>query len=312
MNLSRRFGIRGAAILALLLFVFPLAVAAADLPAPSTDFYVADYAGVLSEETESEIVVENDALYRETGAQIVIVTMETLDGADIADFTYDLFAEWGIGSAEKNNGFLLVLAIEEDDYYALQGVGLSERLSDSTISDMLNEYLEPDFAAKNYDAGVQTLFQAVLSRVKAIEADRVDSGVKENFSRIADAAASRRESASGFVATIGNFFKKGILLIFLVVVLLLVIILSIFRRPRWRYMGGAGWGGRFYGGRFGRRRRPPPPPPMGGFGFGPPPGRPGGFGGGRPSRGSGVGRASSAGRRGGGGRSAGGGAGRRR
>ena len=157
----------------------------------------------------------------------------------------------GIGSAEKNNGFLLVLAIEEDDYYALQGVGLSERLSDSTISDMLNEYLEPDFAAKNYDAGVQTLFQAVLSRVKAIEADRADSGVKENFSRIADAAVSRRESASGFVATIGNFFKKGILLIFLVVVLLLVIILSIFRRPRWRYMGGAGWGGCFYGGRFG-------------------------------------------------------------
>ncbi len=88
-----------------LLFVFPLAVAAADLPAPSTDFYVADYAEVLSEETESEIVVENDALYRETGAQIVIVTMETLDGADIADFTYDLFAEWGLGRRRRTTVF---------------------------------------------------------------------------------------------------------------------------------------------------------------------------------------------------------------
>ena len=104
MNRIRKFGAGALAFCLVLLFAFSgggLVFAKASVPDPTTEFYVADYAGVLSEETKSEIVQKNDVLYQETGAQIVVATVDSLNGEEISDYAYDLFSAWGIGSAEK-------------------------------------------------------------------------------------------------------------------------------------------------------------------------------------------------------------------
>ena len=125
--------------------------------------YVGDYANVLTEETEQYIIAENRKLCEATGAQIVIVTVDFLDGMEIEDYAYTIFNDWGIGDAAYDNGLLLLLAIGEENYYAMQGEGLEGILSSGTLGDMLYDYLEPDFAVRNYDAGVRAVFDAFLT-----------------------------------------------------------------------------------------------------------------------------------------------------
>jgi len=151
----------GALILCLCLLGTPLALAA-EIVDPSDSFYVADYADVILPETEEYIVNYNNSLASQTGAQIVVVTIDFLDGMDIEDYSTELFNEWGIGDAEKNNGLLILLAIGEQNYWATQGTGISTALTSSLLDEYLYNYLETDFAAAKYDAGVRKLFDALL------------------------------------------------------------------------------------------------------------------------------------------------------
>ena len=149
-------------VLALALCVLPLA-AAPDVPDPTADFYVGDFANVLSSDLEQYIIEQNQSLSASTGAQIVVVTVDFLDGYDIADYAVTLFNDWGIGSAEENNGYLILLAISDENYYSVPGQGTRRDVfTGGTIDDLQWNYLEEDFAAGDYDAGVRSYFDAVL------------------------------------------------------------------------------------------------------------------------------------------------------
>ena len=136
------------AALALLLALALALPALAAYPERPENQYVLDEAGVLSTATEQTIVQENQELFQETGAQIVVVAVDFLDGVEIDDYAYSLFNLWGIGSQERNNGLLLLLAIGEDNYYAQAGYGVEDYFDGSRLQGMLDEYLEPDFAAR--------------------------------------------------------------------------------------------------------------------------------------------------------------------
>ena len=162
-------------LLLALALAFCLAVPAlAAYPDRPENQYVLDEADVLSEETEQEIIAENQDLFQETGAQIVVVAVDFLDGEDIDDYAYSLFNIWGIGSQERNNGLLLLLAIGEENYYAQAGTGIEDYFDGAKLQDMLDEYLEPDFAAREYDAGVEKFFQAALSDMESYYANYSD------------------------------------------------------------------------------------------------------------------------------------------
>ena len=141
---------------------------AVEVVSPGYDFYYLDNAGVLSEYLEGEIFFSNQLLFDDCGAQIVIVTIDSTNGMDIEDYSVNLFNKWGIGDKEKNNGFLLLLAIQDDGYYACPGSGLKDELPSIEIQEMLNDWLEPDFAAACYDAGVKKFFETVFLRIADI------------------------------------------------------------------------------------------------------------------------------------------------
>lgn len=78
------------------------------------------------------------------------------------EYATELFNSWGIGSAEKNNGVLILLSIGDDDYWVVQGKGLETTLKTGKIAEFLDEYLEPDFAAKNYGEGAAKLYRVLV------------------------------------------------------------------------------------------------------------------------------------------------------
>lgn len=149
-------------ILIIMLMLPGSAGASSQLPDPAGNFYVNDFAGVIDDKTENELVHYGILLHKKNGAQVVLVTVKSTVGEPIKDYASRLFNSWGIGSAEKNNGLLLLLSVDDDDYWAVQGSGIVESMSDSRISNILSQSLEPDFAAKNYNRGAAKTYAAFV------------------------------------------------------------------------------------------------------------------------------------------------------
>ena len=86
-------------LLTAILLLSVLTVTASAVVEKSEAFYVADYADVLSDDLEQYIVDMNgDLEYYCKGAQLVVVTVEYLDGMYSDAYAYQLFNDWGVGS----------------------------------------------------------------------------------------------------------------------------------------------------------------------------------------------------------------------
>ena len=130
---------------------------------------VADHADILSAETENYINDISISLSDACGAQIGVYTVDELLGnTTMEGFAYNVFNDWELGSADQNNGVLLLLAPYEadgGDYYIMRGSGLESRLSFSTLGSLLDEYMEPYWATGDYDTGTQKTVQALANRL---------------------------------------------------------------------------------------------------------------------------------------------------
>ena len=107
-----------------------LAAAAEVAYQPTAQFFVNDFADVLSAHAEQEIVELGRALQQQTGAQAVAVTVPSLDGQSVEDYAIDLANSWGIGQAEEDNGVLILIAVEERKLRIEVGLGLEGTLPD--------------------------------------------------------------------------------------------------------------------------------------------------------------------------------------
>ena len=135
---------------------------------PTTNFYVNDYAGILSEETKQYILSTNIDLERKTGAQIVVVTVKSLEGITIEEYANKLFNTWKIGDDVKNNGLLLLCATDERQFRVEVGYGLEGDLPDGKTGRMQDEYIIPYLKNNNYDEGIKNGYNAFLTEVAGV------------------------------------------------------------------------------------------------------------------------------------------------
>lgn len=121
--------------------------------------YTADEAGVLSEKTKDYITERNYNLEANcSGAQICVVTIRSLGRESIESYASTLFEKWQIGRSGEDNGVLLLMAIEDKDYYILPGSGLSSAFTTKTVSDIIRNCLEPFFNDGDYDGAAKATF----------------------------------------------------------------------------------------------------------------------------------------------------------
>lgn len=107
------------------------------MPNATPQFYINDYANLLTNETKDYILKTSIALKKKTTAQVVVVTVPSLEGQSIEEYAVELFRKYGIGTKENNNGLLLLLALEERKFRVEVGYGLeksSYRWINRTIS----------------------------------------------------------------------------------------------------------------------------------------------------------------------------------
>ena len=148
------------------IFVFlpALSVYASSTPNVPLNRAVLDEAQVLSTDTINYLVSANDRLAMETGGEIMFLTVNFVPlGRDIRDFAADVFNTWGVGSAERNNGILMVIDVAGGDYHIVPGAGIEQHLSGGTIQHYLDTYFREDFMAGDFDTSVVALFDALAS-----------------------------------------------------------------------------------------------------------------------------------------------------
>lgn len=264
----------------------------------SFTYIVHNEGGAVSQSTAQYIEAMNASLFAQTGAQIVVDVVKTTGSQDIADYAEDLFTRRGIGSRERNNGLLLVLALEnmfngapDGDYYIAWGSGFSASQQDR-LDGILWENMETGFASKRYDAAVRTTFDALV--------DYLEDIYHVNVTTAAPSAAGNYQSISGGYESAGTavlpevFIGEIVFLLAILFVLWIILDAMRYSRYRRRYIRpGFPPPPRYYPIFWGRPRRvrtPPPPRPPAGGGFGGGAGRrTGGFSGGG-SFGGGAGR----------------------
>ena len=127
---------------------------------------VSDFAGLLTPADRAVIEKRLSELRRKTGVQFALVTLKSMEGGQIDDFAVKLFKKWGVGEKGKNNGVMLLVAIEDRKARVEVGYGLEPILPDALAGRVLDEQLFPAFKQQHYGQG---LTQAVNRIAEIIE-----------------------------------------------------------------------------------------------------------------------------------------------
>jgi len=138
----------------LLLLILASSALASEPNFPPLTGRVVDEAGVLSASTKSQLTDMLTDHERATGEQVVVVTLESLQGYSIEDFGYQLGRHWGIGQKGKNNGALLIVAPKEHKVRIEVGYGLEGELTDAICRTIIENYILPSFKRGDFNAGV--------------------------------------------------------------------------------------------------------------------------------------------------------------
>jgi uncharacterized protein len=153
---------RTLAFLPLLLLLAIAVVQAAEPEFPPLTGRVNDRAGLLSERDEKELEAALAQFETETTNQIVVATLESLQGLPIEEYGYQLGRQWGIGQAGKDNGALLIVAPEEREVRIEVGYGLEGELTDAQSRTIIEISILPQFSQGDFAAGIKAGVAAMI------------------------------------------------------------------------------------------------------------------------------------------------------
>ncbi len=135
--------------------------------------YVTDLAQVIDPATKAKLETLCAEVEQKTGAQIAVVTVNSLDGRTREDYAADLYRQLGVGSKKENRGVLLLLAPKERQYKIEVGYGLEPVINDARAGDIGREMV-PDLRSGDYNAAV------LLGTTRVAQLIAADKGVQLN------------------------------------------------------------------------------------------------------------------------------------
>lgn len=247
--------------LVLVCLVAPGTTKASAQPIPQLTAPVNDFADVIDDNSERELDRRIRALKAASGDVVVVATVRTFKPyADIDQYAVKMFENGGrgIGDKGKDNGLLIVVAVDDRRIRIEVGYDLEQFVTDGFAGETIRDVITPQFRNGNYGAGLLAGTTSVINRI----AERRGVTLQD----VPPPPAPRRTTGSGFP--------------WWIIILIIIIIASNRRRRRRRMWGGGPWsgwnsgigpfGGGGFGGGFGG---------FGGGGFGGGGGGGGGFGG---------------------------------
>jgi uncharacterized protein len=145
------------------LFVSTIAVA---IDVPPLRGRVNDYATVMSQEQVKSLESRLTQFEQETGHQVAVLTIPTLDGEDIEGFSIRVAENWKVGKKGFDNGVILVVAVKDRRLRLEVGYGLEGVLPDAIAKQITSNYIVPRFRSQDYAGGIIAGIDAVLRVIK--------------------------------------------------------------------------------------------------------------------------------------------------
>jgi len=173
-----------AGIVSLLLFLLPFAAHALEVPRLAG--YVNDYAQMISPSAKARLEQDLAAFERSDSTQIVILTVPSLEGEVMEEFSIKVAESWKIGQKGKDNGIVMVVSKQDKKIRVEVGRGLEGKLTDLMAGRIIDLVVKPRFKRGDFDggflAGVASMIDATRGEFKAEERRRPQR--RDNSSRI--------------------------------------------------------------------------------------------------------------------------------
>ena len=145
---------------------------------PALSGRVVDEASLMSHKQAHQLTQQLAAFEKRSGIQLVVVSIDTLDGNTIEEYGYQLGRHWGIGQKEHNNGVLLLIAQDERKVRIEVGYGLEGALPDAIAANIIQTRILPAFKRGDMVAGIvagsQAIMQALAGEYQPADASKQD------------------------------------------------------------------------------------------------------------------------------------------
>jgi uncharacterized protein len=150
-------------------------VAAEKVEQLSPQGYVNDFAGVVDSESRQRITALSEELDGKADAQLAVVTIHTLEGDTAQDFANRLFEKWGVGPKGKDRGVMVLLAVDDRQYWTEVGYGLEPILPDGKVGDFGREML-PLLRQRQYGAALLQISSEIAATIAEDRGVRLSQG----------------------------------------------------------------------------------------------------------------------------------------
>ncbi len=169
-------------LLCLALLSSPLVGSALGREVPALKGRVNDYAGILSAPAKNHIEQLLVELENSDSTQLVVLTIKSLQGDSLEQFSLRVVESWKIGQSGLDNGALLLIAVEDRKVRIEVGYGLEGKLTDLMAGRIIRNVILPQFKQGDFDQGVIGGVNAMIATVRGeySNADQIESGSSQN------------------------------------------------------------------------------------------------------------------------------------
>ncbi len=139
------------------------------LEVPFLSGRIVDQAGLLNAEDKQRIEQKLQALEEKTGAQLAVLTVASLEGDSLEDYSMRVASTWKLGQKDKDNGVLFLVARDDRKMRLEVGYGVEEFLTDLKSGRILDEIVRPLFRSGQFGAGIEAGVDAVIGSIEGQE-----------------------------------------------------------------------------------------------------------------------------------------------
>lgn len=124
---------------------------------------VNDNAGLLSAQARASLEAKLQAHEEATGQQFVLLTIPSLEGEPIENYSIEVVEEWKLGREKEDDGLLLLVSAGDRKMRIEVGYGLEGVIPDALASRVIREVLAPAFRAGNFGGGIEQAFEVLMA-----------------------------------------------------------------------------------------------------------------------------------------------------
>jgi len=147
----------------LLFFVSTIGFSQADIPPiPKEETSVYDGAEILSGNERSTLERKLINYADTTSTQIVVATVKTINGENIALYATEWAHKWGIGQKDEDNGVFVLVAKDDRKLTIRSGYGVEHKLTDALSKRIIENIITPEFKQGNFYGGLDKGTTAII------------------------------------------------------------------------------------------------------------------------------------------------------